>query len=453
MVDNFITALWFLIAILILVPVHEFGHFYAMRVFGVKVLRFSVGFGQRLWTWTDKHGTEFAVSAIPLGGYVKPLDDRNEEILPEEKHLNLNAKPEWQRIIIFFAGPFANFVLAIVFYWFILLIKGTASFTPVIGEVEPGSIAASAGLVKGQEIIAIDGAPTPTRRAVTLQLLSRLGESGPIHFTTKYPDATLTYDSEAQLENWLADEKAPDPLKGLGISFYFPPVEKVIDKVLEGSAAEKAGFLSGDRLMNADGEEIVSWGAWVKYVQARPNQTLSIDVEREGEPVNLRLVPESYRLKNGDVVGRAGVSVVLPKMPEDMVRIHEYNVFSALTSSLNETVETSVFILISMKKLIFGEISTKNLSGPIGIAKVAASHAELGFWAFLSFLAHLSIVLGVMNLLPVPVLDGGHIVFTTIEWIKGSPVSQAVQVWSLNVGVMLLVGVMMVAFYNDLLGV
>ncbi len=452
MVEIIIKALWFILAILILVPIHELGHFYAMRVFGVKVLRFSVGFGQRLWTWTDKHGTEFAISSIPLGGYVKPLDDRNEEIQEGEEHLNLNTKPEWQRIIIFFAGPFANIVLAVVFFWFILLVKGTASFTPVIGSVEPNSLAASAGLVEGQEIIAIDGEATPTRKAVVLKLLSRLGESGPIYFTTKYPDATLTYDSEAQLDNWLSDAKAPDPLAGLGFSFYYPKIETVIDRVLESSPAERAGLKSGDRLLVVDGQEIESWDSWVQYVKARPNQPLDIDVRRQGEIVSLQVTPESTRLKNGDMIGRVGVSVVVPKMSEDMYRIHHYNAFSALTSAMSDTWEEGVFIFIFMKKLVFGEISTKNLSGPIGIAKVAASHAELGFWAFLTFLARLSIMLGVMNLLPVPVLDGGHIVFTTIEWIKGSPVSQAVQVWSLNVGVMLLVSVMFVAFYNDLFG-
>ncbi len=452
MFEHFVTALWFLLAICILVPIHEFGHFYAMRIFGVKVLRFSVGFGRRLWTWTDSKGTEFAISAIPLGGYVKPLDERNEEVALEDMSSTLGDKPEWQRIIIFFAGPFANFVLAILFYWLILLVKGTTSYSPVIGHVEVGSIAAQAGLTEGQEIVEVDGKPTPTRKAVTLQLLSRLGESGAIRFTTTYPDTTLSYESEGELDNWLADEKSPNPLRGLGLEFYYPALGKVLDKVLEDSPAEKAGFQSGDELLSLEGGDIESWESWVKYVREHPSVPMSVRVLRDGDPLDLTLIPESLKLDSGEVIGRAGVSVVLPKLPEEMVRVHRYNVLSAMSASLEETWDTSVFILLSMKKLIFGEISSKNLSGPIGIAKVAASHAELGFWAFLSFLAHLSIVLGVMNLLPVPILDGGHIVFAVIEWVKGSPVSQEVQVWSLNVGIVMLFGVMMIAFYNDILG-
>lgn len=452
MVEHLITALWFILAICILVPVHEFGHFYAMRCFGVKVLRFSVGFGSRLWTWRDASGTEFAISAIPLGGYVKPLDERNEEIPPGDEHLTLNSKPEWQRIIIFFAGPLANFILAIVFYWLILLVHGSTSYSPIVGSIEPGSIAEQARLVEGQEIIAIDGQPTPTRKAVTLHLLSRLGESGSIRFTTQYPDSSFSYESDAVLDNWLADEKGPNPLKGLGLSFYYPPLGKTIERVVADSPADKAGLRSGDLLLSMDGEVIGAWMEWVAYVRARPNQEIALTVEREGTVQKIFLVPALVELKNGEKVGQVGVSVAMPQFPDEMIRVHQYNVISAMGAAASETWDTSVFILLSMKKLIFGEISPKNLSGPIGIAKVAASYAELGFWAFISFLAHLSIVLGVMNLLPIPILDGGHIVFAVIEWIKGSPVSQAVQVWSLNLGVVMLVGVMMIAFYNDILG-
>ncbi|MFL0809799.1 MAG: RIP metalloprotease RseP [Agarilytica sp.] len=447
-----IKAAWFLVAICILVPIHELGHFYAMRRFGVKVLRFSVGFGNRLVTWTDSKGTEFAISSIPLGGYVKPLDERSEDVTEDQMHLTLNAQPIWQRIIIFAAGPLANLVLAVVFYWALLLIKGTVSYSPVIGEVEPGSIGEQAGLEANTEIVEIDGKATPTRRDVRLQLLSRLGETGAIRFVIRYPDSTLTYEKDVLIENWLDDVKAPDPTEGLGFEFYYPRIGRELDLVVEGSAAEAAGMKSGDVLVAMDGRKIEEWEDWVYYVRARPEQILEVIVDRAGEELALTLTPERLKIDGGDVIGRAGVRVVLPKMPEEMVRIHRYNLLDAMTSAMNETWETSKFILISMKKLILGEISTKNLSGPIGIAKVAASHAELGFWAFLSFLAHLSIVLGIMNLLPVPMLDGGHIVFAVVEWIKGSPVSQEVQAWSLNVGVMLLVSVMMVAFYNDLLG-
>ena len=254
------------------------------------------------------------------------------------------------------------------------------------------------------------------------------------------------------IETWLDDQKDPNPFKSIGLAFYYPPLEPIIDEVLPGSAAERAGFRQGDRLLAMDGVAIEGWEDWVYYVRERPGQSIEASVERGSNEVTLILTPERLERDSGEAMGRAGVSVVLPKLPPEMVRRHRYNPVSAVGAALQETWDTGVFILLSMKKLIFGEISSKNLSGPIGIAKVAASHAEQGAWAFISFLAHLSIVLGVMNLLPVPMLDGGHIVFALVEWVKGSPVSQEVQAWSLNVGVMLLVGVMMIAFYNDILG-
>jgi len=450
-IDGLTTAIWFLVAICILVPIHEFGHFYAMRKFGVAVLRFSVGFGHRIFTWTDAKGTEFALSAIPLGGYVKPLDERNGDVPAEDMGNTLGAKSVWRRIIIYAAGPLANFVLALLFYWFILVVKGTTSYSPVVGKVESGSIAEQAGLVAGQEIIMIDDEETPTRKAVAMHLLTRLGESGEIRFTTKYPDSNLEYESEAQLDRWLRGVDSPDPISGLGIQFYYPPIPKVIDQVLADSAAEKAGFKSGDRLILMNSEQVESWEAWVEFVRSRPNESIDVLVERDGEPLSLVLVPESVDGTDGAPMGRAGVSVTLPRLPAEMVRRHDYNPFTGMISALHETWDSSVFVLLSMQKLIFGEISTKNLSGPIGIAKVAASHAEHGFWAFLSFLAHLSIVLGVLNLLPIPILDGGHILFCVVEWIKGSPVSQEVQAWSLNLGIIMLFGVMVIAFYNDIL--
>lgn len=447
---NFVTtALWFLLAILILVPIHEFGHFYAMRRFGVKVLRFSVGFGHRIFTWRDSKGTEFAISAIPLGGYVKPLDERNEDVAEEDMPYTLSAQPVWQRLIIFAAGPVANLLLAALFFWALFVINGVSSYTPVIGKIEEGSIAQKAGLEVGQEIIAIDGEPTPTRRAVILHLLTRLGESGPIFFTTKYPDSSFTYDSEGELKDWLREAVSPDPISGLGLEFFSPPVGTTLDKVVEGSAAERAGFQSGDTLISVDNQTLEDWFAWVDYVRARPNQTLNVELERDGQMRVLALTPEALEVE-GETIGRAGVSVVLPKMPEEMIKRHNYNLFSGFTEAISKTWSECGFVLLSMKKLVLGEISTKNLSGPIGIAKVAASHAEYGFWAFVSFLASLSVVLGVLNLLPIPILDGGHIVFGIVEWIKGRPVSQEVQVWSMNVGIFMLLGVMMVAFYNDI---
>ncbi len=451
MIDSLTTVISFLVAIIILVSVHEFGHFYVARRCGVKVIRFSIGFGKRIFTRKDKYGTEFALSALPLGGYVKMVDEREGEVAEEDKPFSYNSKTVWQRIAIAAAGPLANFLLALLLYWCSHFLQGTTAVSPVIGKVDEGSIAAQARLVSGQEIIAIDGEPTPTRRAVAMYLLNRLGESGSIRFTTKYPESELKYESEATLDNWLRGTEAPDPIKGLGLEFYYPQLPKVIDNVLDGSAAQKAGFEAGDILVQMDDKEIDSWQSWVNYVRERPGKQIEVVVERNGQQLDLLLTPEEIKNAQGEISGRAGVSVKVPTFPEEMIRRHEYGVLDAMTASVKETWKTGVFVLVSMRKLIFGEISTKNLSGPIGIAKVAASHAEHGFWAFIAFLAHLSIVLGVLNLLPIPILDGGHILFCLIEWVKGSPVSDDVQVWGLKMGMIMIFGVMIIAFYNDIL--
>lgn len=449
MVYSLTLIVWFLVAICLLVAIHEFGHFIVARACGVKVLRFSIGFGKRLLTKTDARGTEFALSAIPLGGYVKMLDEREGDVSPEERHLSYNSKGVWQRIAIAAAGPAANFILAIALYWLIFL-QGTTSLSPTVGKIAEGSIAAQAGLEVGQEILAIDGEPTDSRRAMTLYLLNRLGESGDILFSYKYPDSDFTYESAATLDNWLRGEENPDPIAGLGISFYAPPFPPV-SLVEEGLPAANAGFEVGDQITAADGQPMDAWGEWVAYVRARPLQSIAVTVKRQnGESVVLDLLPNE-KSAGGETIGYVGMGAAHEPYPESMIRRYRYGVVGAFAKASEETWETSGFVLLSLKKLIIGEISRKNLSGPIGIAKVAADHAEHGFWAFLSFLAHLSVLLGVMNLLPIPVLDGGHIVYCLVEWIKGSPVSEKVQVLGFQVGLAMVLGVMVIAFYNDIL--
>jgi len=445
------TIVWFLVSICILVAIHEFGHFYVARRCGVKVIRFSIGFGKRLVRWTDAKGTEFAISAIPLGGYVKMLDEREMDVADEDKPHSFNSKSVGQRIAIAAAGPLANFILALFIYWVSFFFHGTTAYSPVIGAVEPGSIAAQARLEAGQEIISIDGQATPSRRAVGLHLLNRLGETGEIVFTVKYPDSDYKYESKAMLDGWLKGSEAPDPIGGLGLTFYIPSIVPVIDSVVEDSAAATAGVLPGDTVVEVDKLAIATWSEWVEYVRARPEVEMTVVVEREGLRVPLSLTPKLLTTEDGERYGLAGVRVVVPTFPESMVRRKDYGLVDSAGFAGKETWDMAGFVLLSMKKLILGQISTKNLSGPIGIAKVAASHAEHGFWAFLSFLAHLSIVLGVLNLLPIPVLDGGHILFCLVEWVKGSPVSENVQMMGLKMGMIMIFGVMIIAFYNDIL--
>jgi regulator of sigma E protease len=439
------TVLWFLVALIILVTFHEFGHFYVARRCGVRVLRFSVGFGKPLFSWRDKTGTEYTIAPIPLGGYVKMLDEREGEVKPEDLPYAFTRKSVWQRIAIVAAGPLANFILAVVLFW-ILLIPGTADLVPIVGTVEKDSIAAAAGLAKGQEIVAVDGEPTPTRQAVSRQLVERLGETGVMTFTVKYPDSTLVYTSKAKISGWLKGVEEPDVLAGIGISLQAPPV--VVGQVLEESPAARAGFETDDRVVSADGTAIEDWGQWVDYVSARPGEPIDVRVSRDGRELSLQVTPRPETDEQGGQVGKIGMG---GQWPEELIRRYEYSLPGAFAEAAHQTWDTSLFILVSVKKLIVGEISTKNLSGPITIAKVAGSSADAGWMSFVSFLALLSVSLGVFNLLPIPVLDGGHLAYFLVEAVKGSPVSERAQMIGYQVGLFIVVGVMLLALYNDVL--
>lgn len=438
----------FIAALLILVSIHEFGHFYVARRCGVKVLRFSIGFGKVFWSWRDKQGTEYALAVLPLGGYVKMLDEREGDVLPEERHLAFNTKTVWQRIAIVAAGPVANILLAILLFW-LLLLQGQRDLIPIVGSVEPNSIAAHAGIEVGQEIIAVDGEATPTWNALNRALLNRLGESGEIHFVLAYRDSHFHYESKAQLVDWLKDAADPDPVAGLGITLHLPTIPPIIGEVIADSPAEKAGAQVGDKVLAVDNQPIQDWQTWVEYVRKHPQASLQVQIERAGQQLELTMIPESVD-EAGVAVGRVGMGVKAYSIPDELIRSHEYSVAGAFVAGVDKTWETSAFVLLSVKKLILGEISTKNLSGPITIAKVAGSSAQSGFKSFISFVALLSVFLAVFNLLPIPVLDGGHLFYYLIEVIKGKPVSDKVQMLGYQVGLFIVISLSVLALYNDI---
>ncbi len=443
------TILSFLVALLILVSIHEFGHFYVARRCGVKVHRFSIGFGKVLWSWRDRQGTEYALAALPLGGYVKMLDEREGDVAPEERHMAFNNKTVWQRIAIVAAGPLANFLLAILLFW-VLLLQGQRDLIPVIDTVAPGSIAAQAGLEKGQEIVAIDGTPTPTWQALNKALLNRLGETGKISFEVAYPDSSLTYKSEAQLVEWLRESDNPNPIEGLGIALFLPKIPPIVGEVIVASPAERAGLKTGDKILQVDDLPINDWQSWVEYVREHPGKPLQVSLERDNQLSQVTLIPELVE-EGGQRLGRVGVGVEAYSIPEDMIRSYDYSIAGAFVAGVNKTWETSGFVLLSVKKLILGEISTKNLSGPITIAKVAGSSAEGGLRSFIGFVALLSVFLAVFNLLPIPVLDGGHLFYYLIEVIKRKPVSDKVQMLGYQVGLFLVISLSVLALYNDIM--
>jgi regulator of sigma E protease len=437
-----------LATIAVLVAVHEYGHFWVARRCGVKVLRFSIGFGKSLYSWRDRLGTEYIVAAIPLGGYVKMLDEREGEVPAEELHLAFNRKPVLQRIAVVSAGPLANLALAVVAYWFLFL-SGETGYAPVIGEVEAGSIADVAGLEAGQEIVAVDGGKTPTWQALSFRLLDRIGDTGTIKFAVQYPGSDMVYESEGTLHTWLSDQEQPDLFGGLGITMFTPEVPPVVDEVVEGSPAEAVGLRSGDQVLRADGEEMRLWMQWVEYVRARPGEPIELEFLRDGELLQVTILPEALTDENGEVFGRVGVSVAFPEMPPELVRQFHRGPLEALGASFTRTGELVVFTLNSIKKMVMGLISPKNLSGPITIAKVATASAKSGLESYISFLALLSVSLGVLNLLPIPVLDGGHLLFYTLELLAGRPVPEKIQALGYQLGLFIVLGIMMLALYND----
>ena len=432
----------------VLVAVHEFGHFWVARRCGVKVLRFSIGFGKSLYTWHDRHGTEFCVAAIPLGGYVKMLDEREGEVAAGEQALAFNRKPVLQRIAVVAAGPIANFLLAIVAYWF-LFMAGESGYAPIIGAVKAGSVADIAGLEAGQEIVAIDGEETPTWQALSFRLLDRIGDTGTVHFSVKYPDSGMIYESEGTLQQWLGADESPDLLAGLGITPYAPAVPPVVSEVVADSPAERAGLMAGDRVLSADGTLMAEWMEWVEYVRARPGQVISLAVERGDDALAMQITPEAATLADGETIGRVGIAVSMPELPEGMLREFERGPVASLGAAFVRTGDLVGFTLSSLKKMIQGLISPKNLSGPITIAKVASASAKSGLESYIGFLALLSVSLGVLNLLPIPVLDGGHLLYYTVELLAGRPVPEKVQMVGYQLGLFLILGVMALALYND----
>ena len=435
-----------LVTLGILVTIHEYGHYWVARRCGVRVLRFAIGFGHPLVRRVDKNGTEFALCAIPLGGYVKMLDERDEgqHVTETNRDESFNAQPVRNKLAIVSAGPAANFLLAIVVL-FVLFLRGETGIAPVIEAVEPGSKAYDTQLLQGQEIVAIDGEPTQTVSNVRFALLKRLGDSGTINISVGNALSDLQQTVEVPVDRWLAGAEAPDPIRALGLTLGISPLKPIVGSLVEDGPATRAGFKVGDTIVETNGQAITTWSQWVDRVRAAPGQSLDVRVERDGQQTSLTVVPR----RTGADVGSVGMGVVIPDIPEDRIRRQGRNPLEAFSAAVERTFALTAFTFESMWKMIQGLISTKNLSGPIAIAQVAASTAESGFMTWLSFLALLSISLGAINLLPIPVLDGGHIVFHSLEGLLGRPVPEHIQMMSYQVGLMAVFTLMVFAIYND----
>lgn len=451
--QQLLAVLWslgsFVVAIIVLVTVHEFGHFWVARRLGVKVLRFSVGFGKPLFNWYDSAGCEYVIAGIPVGGYVKMLDEREESVPEAELPFSFNRQSVLKRSLIIAAGPVTNLLLAIVTFW-VLFSGGQNGAVPLVGRVEPASMAARAGLQVGQEIVSVDGVPTPTSSAVFEALLARLGDSGVLALGVRYPGENVTYELLIDLHRWLSDADVPDPLADLGLRFYLPSFVLVGD-LLPGSPAEQAGLLKGDIIELLDGRPVADVEAWLAEVRSKPGQSLLLGVRRGGALLDIPVTPARITDKKGRTVGQIGAQVGSPPLDKRYLRHIDYSPAQAFWRSIGETGRQARLLVVSLQKLLIGDLSPKNLSGPLGIAKVAGDSAGRGMVEFCHMLAILSISLGVMNLLPVPMLDGGHLLLNLIEAIKGSPVSEKVQIVGNQIGLAMIASLMLFALYNDFL--
>ena len=455
--EIFIRVIALLVTLGILVTIHEFGHFWVARRCGVKVLKFSIGFGKAIKTWVGRDGVEYIIAPIPLGGYVKMLGQEDTAVADtsglstSQRECSFACKPLWQKTAIVAAGPVANFLLAIFVFWLINISYGVSGIAPVVHNVIEGSIAETAGLRAGDEILAVDGQETIIWQQVALQLLARMGETGEITLAVDPADSSRTREIQLPINAWMAAEAAPNPVGNLGIIQFEVPAD--IAGIVPGGAAEAADLREGDEIISVDGKSIRGWTHWVEVIRASPELTLNVAVQRGGINTDLLMTPKTATLDDGSVIGSIGAYVkettLAELLPPEMQRQINYNVLSAIQPAISKTLEMSIFILNSVKKMITLEISPKNIGGPITIAKVAGETATLGPEFYLGFLALLSISLGVMNLLPIPVLDGGHLLFYAIEAVIRRPVPERIQAFGLQLGLLLISGIMVLAIYND----
>ncbi|MCO8041760.1 RIP metalloprotease RseP [Acinetobacter bohemicus] len=431
-----------------LIAIHEFGHYIVARKLGVKVLVYSIGFGPTLIKWTSKKsGIQYQLSALPLGGYVKMLDERECNVAEEDLPKAFNRQHPWKRIAIVAAGPLINLVLAVVLFW-ILFLPAQEQLNTRVGKIIPDTPAATVHMQQGDKIVAIDGTKVETWEKLSYALVDRVGETGNISIQAERSGETKTF--QLPIQNFLKDQ-SQSPLEELGFLPYRPQVPAVVSKLTADGAAIRQGMQEGDRILAINGTSMKDWYDVVQVVQASPEKLLKIEVLRDKQVIQLEVMPQGKRDNMGNVTGMLGVQGDPGKItiPAEYKQTIHYNPAEALVMAFDKTAQLSSMIVNSIVKMIRGMIGLDNLSGPITIAKVAGQSAEMGWETFISFMALMSVSLGILNLLPIPMLDGGHLVYYFIELIRGKPVSEQIQLVGFKIGMVLLGSMMLLALFND----
>lgn len=449
MLDLLIAIFGMIITVFFIIGIHEFGHFIVARLLNIKVLRFSIGFGKRIYHWYDKKGTEYVIAAIPLGGYVKMLDETEEKVPVDERHLAYNNQPLYKKIAVIVAGPLFNLLFALILYWIVFMI-GFTTMKPLIGQVTPNSIAYHAGLQSQDEIIAINNRPTLSWTAVVMQLLVYIGDNEKIPLKTQNFATGKIETHILDLTQWHMDELKPDLFKSLGIEPYQPEIPPIIGKLMPDSPAAHSPLKVNDEIIAIEGKAIHSWYPVLEIIYNNPDKKLNFSIKRNGKLLTL---PVSIGYTRNKLLQKTGFLGISPhtSLPPTLFRNNQYGLVQAFVHAFQNMSNYTQLNFLLLGKMLLGKISFQSLGGPISIFDSAGTALTIGILPFLSFLAFLSIAIGVINILPIPGLDGGHLLFHFIEFVIRRPLSQNMQVFLYRIGFIILILLVIQGITNDVM--